>query len=189
MEFTPVCPLILKLIDLFDKMNYLRCLIIFCFSLLLFSCNSDLNQDNLISAEVKRAISGQTVEVTLPEESSTTKVRIIGIDAPDLRQSPWGKTAQTILSELVVGKVVALEIENNDPNNPYNRIYAHIWQDNSLISEKLIKQGCVLANTKYPHSYSKLLINAQEYARLMGYGIWNPQQPLRETPNQFRSKK
>ncbi|NEO50538.1 MAG: thermonuclease family protein, partial [Moorea sp. SIO4A3] len=27
---------------------------------------------------------------------------------------------------------------------------------------------------------------AQEYARIMGYGIWNPDQPLRLTPAEFR---
>ena len=164
-------------------------LCILVFYLLLFGCNSNLDRNNLIAAEVKRVISGQTVEVTLPGESTSTKVRIIGIDAPDLRQAPWGENAKTRLSELVAGQQVNLEIEDEETNNnPYNRIYAHIWQDNNLISEKLVKEGCVLANTKYPHSYSKLLINTQEYARLMGYGIWNPQQALRETPNQFRSK-
>ena len=70
----------------------------------------------------------------------------------------------------------------------FNRINAHVWQGKTLVSEQLVKTGCVLANTQYPHSYSKLLINAQEYARLMGFQIWNRDRAMRYTPNQFRSK-
>jgi len=125
--------------------------------------------------------------MVLAQTSAVTKVRITGIDAPDLRQSPWGKTAKARLKELVVGLPVSIETDSLESDR-FNRINAHIWQDKTLISQKLVKEGCVLANTEYPHSYSKLLMDAQEYARLMGYGIWNPQQALRQTPNQFRSQ-
>lgn len=168
-------------------MNHLKYCLVCCLCWLLLSCNFNRDRQYLVTAQVRRVISGQTVEVTLLRDSSIATVRIIGIDAPDFRQSPWGKNAQTRLSELVAGGQVQLEIED-ETNNTYNRIYAHLWQNNQLISQKLVAEGCVLANTKYPHSYSKLLINAGEYARLMGLGIWNPQQALRQTPNQFRLK-
>lgn len=160
--------------------------ICFCL-LLLLSCNTNTHQANLLSAKATRVLSGQTIEVMLTETSEVTKVRITGIDAPDLRQSPWGETARKKLRELVTGLPISIETDSLESDR-FNRIHGHVWQDKTLISEQLVKEGCVLANIEYPHSYSKLLIDAQEYARLMGYGIWNPKQALRQTPNQFRSK-
>lgn len=159
--------------------------------MLLIGCTQG-DRSNLIDAQVTRVVSGQTVEVVLSSSATTAKVRIIGIDAPDLRQSPWGKTAQDELAKLIMGLSVQLELESDGnlelARDRYHRIHAHLWQNNSLISQQLVQAGCVLANTEYPHLYSKLLKDGQEYARLLEYGVWNPKQPLRYTPNQFRSK-
>lgn len=155
--------------------------------LLLLGCGTNHNNANLLSGKVTRVLSGQTVEVILAGTSEVVKVRITGIDAPDLRQSPWGKTAKERLSELVLSLPVSIETDESESDR-FNRINAHIWQDKTLISEKLVKEGCVLANRSYPHSHSKLLTDAQEYARLMGHGIWNSKQALRQTPHQFRAK-
>ena len=158
-----------------------------CFYLVfLCGCSPKLSQVNLVSAEVMRVVSGQTIEVVLAGTSEVSKVRIAGIDAPDMRQIPWGKTAQTRLVELVMGKQIAIELET-EKRDRFNRLNAHVWQDKTLISQQLVKEGCVLANTRYTRSYSKLLTNAQEYARLMGYGIWNRDRAMRYTPKQFRS--
>ena len=168
-----------------NKFN-LSYLIICCCLVFLFSCSPKSDRPNLISAKVTRVVSGQTIEVRLTETSEVTKVRIVGIDAPDLRQSPWGQAAKNKLSELVLGLPVELETEIPQRDR-YNRLNAHIWQNKHLISTELLQGGYVLANTRYNHLYSKVLIDAQEYARLMGYGIWNPKQAMRQTPNQFRS--
>jgi len=159
-----------------------------CLIILLFSCSSQPDRANLLAVEVTRVVSGQTVEVILTGASTTTKVRITGIDAPDLRQSPWGKNAQQRLHELVMGMPILIE-SDSPKRDRFNRLHGHIWQEQTLISQQLIQEGCVLANDRYPHQYSKLLMESQEYARLMGYGIWNPRLAMRYTPNQFRSKK
>ncbi|NJL53175.1 MAG: thermonuclease family protein [Hydrococcus sp. SU_1_0] len=143
-----------------------------------------------VLGEVKRVVSGQTVEVLLAGTSEVVKVRIEGIDAPDWRQSPWGEAAKEKLTELVMGKAIKIETENlggDTPRDRYNRLQGHLWQDQTLVSQELILSGCVLLNDRYPHSYSKLLMESQEYARLMGYGIWNPKLAMRYTPSQFRS--
>ncbi|WP_319420109.1 thermonuclease family protein [Pleurocapsa sp. FMAR1] len=169
-----------------DKCLMFKVMTVCCCSILLFGCNFQPNQTNLISAKVMRVVSGQTIEVMLAGTSEVAQVRIVGIDAPDFRQSPWGKTAQQKLSKLVTGLPIKLEMETSQQDS-FNRLNAHVWQAKTLVSQELVKDGSVLANTRYNHSYSKLLIDAQEYARLMGYGIWNPKQAMRYTPNQFRS--
>jgi micrococcal nuclease len=159
--------------------------IICCCLILLFGCNSP-EQKKLFSAEVTRVVSGQAVEVRLTGTSEVVKVRIEGIDAPDWRQSPWGEAAKQKLTELVMDKPIKIEAENM-LRDRYNRIQGHLWQEETLISQELVRSGSVLVNDRYPHSYSKLLMESQEYARLMGYGIWNPKLAMRYTPSQFRS--
>lgn len=166
-------------------MNQIKLLCVCCL-LLLFSCSSQPEPTDLLAGKVTRVVSGQTVEVVLTGSSEATRVRIIGIDAPDLRQSPWGEAAKQKLVELVTGLPIKLELESQERDR-YNRLNAHLWQERTLVSQELVKAGCVLANDSYEHKYSKLLMESQEYARLMGYGIWNPQQAMRYTPRQFRS--
>ena len=165
-----------------------RNLILCCCLIFLYGCDAapEAKNLNLYAGKVTRVLSGQTVEVRLTGKSETVKVRIEGIDAPDWRQSPWSDVAKEKLTELVINKPIAIETDNLEGDR-YNRIRGHLWQGETLVSQKLLKSGCVLTKDRYPHSYSKLLMESQEYARLMGYGIWNPQQAMRYTPNQFRS--
>jgi micrococcal nuclease len=178
----------------------IKIIIICCCLILLFGCKKPPEPKNLYLGEVTRVVSGQAVEVILTGTSKVVKVRIAGIDAPDWRQSPWGEAAKQKLTELVMGKAIKIEAENltrdytHSSASPlgtlrdrYNRLLGHLWQDQTLISQELLKSGCVLVNDRDPHSYSKLLMESQEYARLMGYGIWNPKLAMRYTPSQFRS--
>ena len=136
----------------------------------LLGCQSQVKIPQLITVPLNRVVSGQTVEVTL--RGTTERVRIIGIDV-----SPEAKpAAKAQLQQLLSSSVIELEITNPNKNRPekdrYDRIVAHLWQDNKLIAEELAKTGYVLANTKYPHKYRDRIWHAQEYARILDYGIW-----------------
>ncbi len=168
-----------------ESMKPIKLLSVCGLILLLFSCSSQPDRENLLAGKVTGVVSGQTVEVVLTGTSEITRVRITGIDAPDLRQSPWGETAKKRLSELVMGLPILIE-SDFEQRDRFNRLHGHLWQGQTLISQQLIKEGCVLANDRYDHQYSKLLMESQEYARLMGYGIWNPELAMRYTPSQFR---
>ncbi|MEO1670302.1 MAG: thermonuclease family protein [Cyanobacteria bacterium J06631_2] len=163
-----------------------KILVVCCCLMLLLGCGATSEAKNLYAGKVTRVLSGQTVEVVLTGKSEVVQVRLTGIDAPDWRQSPWGEAAKQKLADLVLEKAIAIEAENLESDR-YNRIRGHLWLDQTLVSQQLVKSGCALANDRYPHSYSKLLRSAQEYARLMGLGIWNPEEAMRYTPSQFRS--
>jgi micrococcal nuclease len=71
--------------------------------------------------------------------------------------------------------------------DPSGRWLAYVWYDGVLLNEQLVKEGYVLAVPRSPNKkYDSRLVRAQEYARIMGYGIWNPDQPMRLTPAEFR---
>ncbi len=155
--------------------------------LLLVSCGAHL-PNNGIKARVQRVVSGQTMEVLIADSSQLQKVRLIGIEAPDLKQKPWGLKAKNKLTEWLKNEEVILEL-GQPKEDKFGRKLAFIWHNGELINEKLIAEGYVLDTVEYAHKYSQACQRAREYARLMEYGIWDHNEPLRQTPAEFRLQK
>lgn len=140
--------------------------------------------------KVQRTVSGQTIEIvrTADKIALLEQVRLIGIEAPDLKQQPWGEAAKNQLEQLIGGKQVLLELDVEEKDR-FDRFLAYLWEDGVLVNERLVKEGYALAKVRSPNKkYQQRLVNAQEWARLMGKGIWNPKQPLRQTPGEFRQQ-
>lgn len=164
---------------------------IFCLCLILLaSCQPDKSPQGQ-AAVVQRAVSGQTLEVVFAAQKTPLieTVRLSGISAPDRQQQPWGSEAQQELSRLLGRKAaVVLEFET-EAKDRFGRRWAAVWHEGTLVNETLVAGGYALVETRSPQSrYRQRLLRAQECARLMGYGIWNPQQPLRQTPAEFRAR-
>jgi micrococcal nuclease len=152
-----------------------------------------------LEVKVTRVVSGQTLEVTgidkQPETFSplaprpSMQVRLVGIDAPNLQQQPWGQAAKERLEAMIGGRPVLLEFDVQDKDT-FGRRLAYVWQDGVLLNEKLVREGHVLWVKRSPnHKYDQRLARAQEWARLMGLGVWNPEQPMRLTPAEFRASR
>jgi micrococcal nuclease len=151
--------------------------------------------------QVSRVISGQSIEWI--DKSQQPPViqqgRLIGIDAPDLAQEPWGKQAKQRLEELVglPGKnAVSVEFEGEEADK-YGRRFVYLWKDGRLLNEQLLRDGCVLvsmstssssANNSSVNKYRERSIRGSQYARLMGLGIWNSHLPMRMSPSEFRKE-
>jgi len=155
-----------------------------CLLLLLTGCQN-ATQPQGLTVQVKRVISGQTIEVV--SNGQTKQVRLIGIDAPDLQQKPHGQAAKALLTQIIVGKEVRLELDEQKQDE-YGRYLAYVWSD-LLVNEYLVKQGVAIVSEQSPnHKYDTRLVHAQQWARLQEQGIWNPKQPLTMTPAEFRSQ-
>ena len=141
-----------------------------------------------VEAKVARVVSGQSVEVTgIGEKPALIKrVRLVGIDAPDLQQQPWGVEAKQQLEKMIEGGSIMLEFDVQD-SDEFGRHLAYVWKNGVLLNAKLVAQGYVLSVPRSPnHKYDQRLSRAQESARLIGQGIWNTEQPMRLTPAEFR---
>lgn len=156
---------------------------------LLASCQKPEMPQGTI-AKVERILSGQTIEVisTADKIALLEQIRLIGIDAPDFQQQPWGEAAKQRLEQLIGGKQVLLESDIEEKDQ-FDRKLAYLWQDGILLNEQLVKEGYVLASGRSRNTkYQQRLLNAQEWARLMGKGLWNPERALRQTPAEFRQQ-
>lgn len=158
-----------------------------CCTLLLVGCQSATKPQG-VEIKVARVVSGQSLEVTGIGEKPQliSRVRLVGIDAPDLQQQPWGVEAKQQLEAMIGGGFVLLEFDVQD-SDEFGRRLAYVWKDGVLLNEKLVAGGYVLSVPRSPnHKYDQRLSRAQESARLMGQGIWNPNKPMRLTPAEFR---
>lgn len=166
-------------------------LFVICFSvLLLVGCQPKVSQSKPIQPQVKIAgvTSGNTLNVIGIDSQSNlnSQVRLIGVDAPDRRQNPWGEQSSRRLMELIGDKLIKLEFDLEQTDR-FGRTLAYVWQDEVLLNEQLVKEGYALFVPRSPnHKYDLRLERAQQFARLMGKGIWDPEKPMRLTPAEFR---
>ena len=138
-------------------------------------------------AIVRQALSGQTVEILRRDNRATLKLRLIGIDAPDRRQAPWGERARQYLEALTLNREATIELLERDR---YGRERGYLWIEGTLVNEQLVAAGHALTDDNLAEpDYARRLQRAQERARLLGLGIWDPHQPLREHPQTFRTQR
>ena len=135
-----------------------------------------------IPATMKRVISGQTIEVIIDDR--IYQLRLTGLNAPPLSQKPWGENAKQFLIDTLTNNssLHLLSIETDlKVKDKFGRLQGYIWYEQQLINQKLVEEGYAIVNLTYTDGkYDQKLLNAQNYARIMGKGIWNPKQPLKQ---------
>ncbi|MEA5516723.1 thermonuclease family protein [Nodularia sp. UHCC 0506] len=161
--------------------------------LLLVSCQADHQTvSNQAEVTVARVVSGQSLEVLgLAEQPNLiSRVRLVGLDAPDLGQHPWGDESREVLAKLIGDQKqpVILEFDVSSKDK-IGRTLAYVWKDQQLLNEQILKQGYAIFVGRSPnHKYDQRLERAQQWARLMGKGIWNPEKPMGIPPAEFRRR-
>lgn len=166
--------------------------LILCCCLLLLGCQAreDKFQAGMVEIKVVRVVSGQTLQVMgfRKQPNLVSEVRLTGISAPPTRQRPWGEASRQRLIELIEDKSSPVRLEFDvEAKDKYGRTVAYVWKDDTLINEQLVKEGHALFTARSPnHKYDNRLERAQHWSRLMGEGIWNPEDPMRLSPSEFR---
>lgn len=131
---------------------------------------------------------GDTVTVVL--KGRKEKVRLIGIDAPEIKQRPWGTRAKKHLEKLILAanKTVILEFDV-EKRDKYGRLLCYIFTpDRKMLNTLMVKDGYAVLLTIPPNiKYVDELKAAQNEARQHGRGIWSSK-GLKETPADFRKR-
>ncbi|MGE4553161.1 MAG: thermonuclease family protein [Desulfovibrionaceae bacterium] len=131
-----------------------------------------------------RIIDGDTLVMNGPEGQE--HVRLIGVDAPELRQE-FGSTARAFAADFLArgGLILELDQEHRDQ---YDRLLAYVWSGDAMLNEALVATGLALAVDYPPNErHRKLLTRAQERARTNHAGFWAVG-GLKQTPRQFRER-
>jgi micrococcal nuclease len=142
----------------------------------------------MLQGKVVRVSDGDTLVVQV-DPNRQEKVRLVGIDTPEMAQEPWGERAKAFTERLALGKMVRLETDVQ-PRDQYGRLLAYAYVGKTFINDELVRQGYAMLLTYPPNvAHVETFKKAQEQARKEGRGIWNTRDGLDQSPRDFRREK
>ena len=130
--------------------------------------------------KVIRVVDGDTFIIKM--NGSETKVRLIGVDAPESvapdfsgkENTQDGKKAAEYLQKLIDGKNIYLEYDL-DNYDQYGRVLAYVYlsDQETMVQKKLLEDGYAQVMTVPPNvKYSEDFTALQRQAREKGRGLW-----------------
>ncbi len=141
---------------------------------------------DLPEARIVDVNDGDTVVISM--EGKTYRTRLIGIDAPEMGQKPWGRKAKKHLRDIIKasGGMVRVEMDITKYDK-YDRLLAYLWlDDKTLINELMLRDGYAVLFTIQPNSkHADRLKKAQYAAWENRSGIWGPN-GLTERPIEYK---
>lgn len=129
-----------------------------------------------LDGKVVKVTDGDTITI-LTGDKKQVKIRLNGIDAPELKQD-FGRAAREHLASMIAGKFVSVKEHGQDR---YKRVLGTISLDGVDINEKMVKDGYAWAFVKYSKKYTK----QEAQARGSKVGLWQDQEPI--APWEFRN--
>lgn len=123
------------------------------------------------------ALSGKVVSVhdgdtiTILTEKEQIKIRLFGIDAPELKQA-YGKKSKQFLSNLIAGQIVEVEKNGNDR---YGRTIGTVSLNGEDINAQMVENGYAWAYRRFSKKYAP----QESAAKFEKRGLWcdNPTPP------------
>jgi micrococcal nuclease len=126
--------------------------------------------------------------ITVLQDGTRERVRLIGIDAPELEQRPWGQKAKRYLKDSVNASQWTVSLEFDvERTDKYGRLLSYVWTpDRRMINVQMLGEGYAMLFTFPPNvRYIDEFRKAQDEARRKGLGIWG-RGGLKETPGEWR---
>ncbi len=129
---------------------------------------------------------GDTMQVEV--DGRREKIRLVGIDSPEMSQAPWGERARDFTRGLALDKDVRVETDVQ-PRDRYGRLLGYVYVGTTFVNLEVIRSGHAVLLTYPPNvKHVDAFTAAQTAARAKGLGLWDPKAPLSETPYQFRHR-
>lgn len=115
------------------------------------------------------------------------EIRMMGIDAPEYSQAPWGLKAKDFLHK-ALSSSNKFQIELANPFiDKYGRVLAFVFVNKKLINNSLLEAGLAEIYTLSPyHPYLILFKQSEFEARQKHLNIWDPISGLKMSPSEYR---
>ncbi|MGB9716806.1 MAG: thermonuclease family protein [Thermodesulfovibrionales bacterium] len=144
------------------------------------------SQPKTLPVKVLEVHDGDTISVSL--NGKREKIRLIGIDAPELDQKPWGDKAKRHLVELIKTSQSYVSLEYDiEKRDKHGRLLCYVWlSDGRMLNLQMLKDGYAILFTVPPNiRYINKLRNGQHEARIKKVNIWG-KEGLKEKPVEYR---
>ncbi|MBT1077099.1 thermonuclease family protein [Geobacter grbiciae] len=146
-------------------------------------CSSTLHASPLKTLEgtVVKVLDGDTL--LLLSGTRTVKVRLFGLDAPEVRRKlrpgqPFGTEAKQALEKKVEGKKISIDVVDVDKNL---LVIGMVKTGGRDIDREMIEEGWAWAyRQRLKEPFTSRYVSAENRARKMRLGLWrqeNPQPP------------
>lgn len=156
-------------------------------ALLLFSGVPTVAQTSLPNMKVVSVGDGDTLRVR-NQQGQTVTIRLACVDAPELKQNPWGQQSKVRLQQLLpVGQSVQIRQIERDK---YKRLVAEIFVNNRSVNLAMVQEGQAVVYRQYLqgcNSTKDQFLQAEVSAKSKKLAFWNQSQPV--MPWDFRRGK
>lgn len=161
--------------------------------LLLFLCAPPAGADAADQVHLVTEVhDGDTVSIKVKSLAGfplkIERLRLIGIDAPELKQEPWGRRAKRAFKKILAETDWVVRVEFDvEQRDQYGRLLGYLWTKNGrLINERLLEEGYAVLYTVPPNvRHSQLFVEAQKRAQSLKRGVWSIE-GLTESPSDWR---
>jgi micrococcal nuclease len=106
---------------------------------------------------------GDTIEIVY--QGKRERLRLEGIDAPELSQGIWGQRASSYLSTLLQDGNVSVQITGRDK---YKRLLGYVYSGNKDVNQALVANGYSFAFLKYSYEFEQ----DEQQAKSNCHGFW-----------------
>jgi endonuclease YncB( thermonuclease family) len=129
---------------------------------------------------VTHVADGDTIVVRPTAGGPETRVRLLGIDAPELhsrdtagRPDYWAAEAKRYTLTRLEHKAVTLRLEQTETRDRYRRLLAYVYvNDSDNLNLDLVRDGHAYADRRFRHSMKYQFERAETEARKAGRGLW-----------------
>jgi len=133
----------------------------------------------LIEGKVVGVHDGDTI--TILREKKQYKIRLDGIDAPELSQA-YGQVAKRFASEFAFGKIARVEVHGIDR---YGRYLGEVFVNGQSLNKAILAAGLAWHYKQY--SKDPVLASLEAQARFKRIGLWKDPSPI--PPWEYRKRK
>lgn len=128
------------------------------------------------SGTVTHVVDGDTIDVVLKPGSPSIRVRLLGIDAPEMdgASESFGVASTRYAKARCEGKAVTLRLDElQREHDKYGRLLAYVYlSNNELLNESLVRDGMAFSHRRLRCDLSAQLDAAENEARKAKRGLW-----------------
>ena len=127
---------------------------------------------------VTHVVDGDTVDVAAHPAASPTRVRLLGVDAPEMRDAGgkpehWAGAAKQYAAARSERRTVTLRLEPTQTRDRYRRLLAYVHlSDGETLNLALVRDGQAYADRRFRHTMRADFEQAENAARKKGTGLW-----------------
>ncbi len=137
------------------------------------------------------AVDGDTIHLkSLAVPKLNKKIRLLGIDAPESAQAPWGEQAKQELTALIDPNQGICCKKGAEALDKYDRLLAHCWSGNYFLNRELVARGRAysyfIGEKNSGHRFEFEF--AEAIAEKSALGVHHPQTGLTQLPVEYRAQ-